>query len=89
MPKFYKIGNFLCQETTEEEYYEEVRERELSFIRDSEFFQKRKIELRENGNFSEDDKLENFILEEWLEWKEKEKQRIESLERAVERKLEK
>lgn len=43
----------------------------------------------EDIDFSEVEKLENSTLSEWLEWKEKEKQRIESLENAVERKLEK
>ena len=39
--------------------------------------------LRADGNFAEAERLENFTLEEWKEWKEKEKQRVQLLEEAV------
>lgn len=44
------------------------------------------LKLMEIGNFSEAEKLENFTTEEWQKWKEAEQQKIESLEKAVNKK---
>lgn len=60
------------------EFWKELKERYQ--------WQEKDVELlREQGNFSEAERVENFTFEEWNEWSENEKEQILSLETALKR----